>query len=64
MEIMCVLVPLIGATVIIGRMIAEAFPRQMSASCPRYGISRRELSRITAGVMRRDRRRGRHGWQA
>lgn len=64
MEIMCVLVPLIGAAVIIGRMIVEAFPRQMSASCPRYGISRRELSRITAGVMRRDRRRGRHGWQA
>mgnify|MGYP006874637951 CR=1 FL=1 len=64
MEIMCVLMPLIGAAVIIWSMIAESFPRQRSASCPRYGISRRELSRITAGVMRRDRRRGRHGWQA
>lgn len=60
--------PLIGATLVIMSMLREHKEHQkirMKRARPdRYGLSRTQLGRITADVLRRDRRRARYGWQA
>lgn len=60
--------PLIGAALVITSMLREHEEHQkvrMKRLRPdRYGLSRTQLGRITADVLRRDRRRARYGWQA
>lgn len=60
--------PLIGAALVITGMLLEHEEHQkirMELARPdRYGLSRTQLGRITADVLRRDRRRARYGWQA
>lgn len=60
--------PLIGAALVIMGMLREHEEHQkirMHRLGPdRYGLSRTQLGRITADVLRRDRRRARYGWQA
>lgn len=66
--VVLVIAPLIGAALLIVSMLREHEEHQkvrMKRLRPdRYGLSRTQLGRITAGVLRRDRRRGRYGWQA
>ena len=63
-----VVCPLIGAALVIMGMLREHEENQkvrMKRLRPdRYGLSRTQLGRITADVLRRDRRRARYGWQA
>lgn len=58
--------PLIGAALVIMGMLREENQKvRMTRLRPdRYGLSRTQLGRITADVLRRDRRRARYGWQA
>lgn len=60
--------PLIGAALVITSMLREHEEHQkvrMKRLRPdRYGLSRTQLGRITADVLRRDRRRARYGLQA
>ena len=59
--------PLIGAALVIMGMLRDEENQKvrMKRLRPdRYGLSRAQLSRITADVLRRDRRRARYGWQA
>ena len=60
--------PLIGAALVIMGMLREHEENQkvrMKLARPdRYGLSRARLCRITADVLRRDRRRARYGLQA
>ena len=60
--------PLIGAVLVIVSMLREHEEhrkiRMALARPDRYGLSRTQLGRITADVLRRDRRRARYGWQA
>ena len=60
--------PLIGAALVIMGMLREHEENQkvrMQRLRPdRYGLSRTQLGRITADVLRRDRRRARYGLQA
>ena len=60
--------PLIGAALVIMGMLREHEENQkvrMNQLRPdRYGLSRTQLGRITADVLRRDRRRARYGLQA
>ena len=66
--VVLVIAPLIGAAVLIVSMLREHEEHQkvrMKRARPdRYGLSRTQLGRITADVLRRDRRRARYGWQA
>ena len=66
--VVLVVAPLIGALVLIVSMLREHEEHQKIRIKParpdRYGLSRAQLSRITADVLRRDRRRARYGWQA
>jgi len=66
--VVLVIAPLIGAALLIVSMLLEHEEHQkvrMKRLRPdRYGLSRTQLGRITADVLRRDRRRGRYGWQA
>lgn len=66
--VVLVIVPLIGAVILIVSMLREHEEHQeirMKLARPdRYGLSRTQLGRITADVLRRDRRRARYGWQA
>jgi len=66
--VVLVIAPLIGAALLIVSMLQEHEEHQkvrMKRLRPdRYGLSRTQLGRITADVLRRDRRRGRYGWQA
>ena len=58
--------PLIGAALVIMGMLREENQKvRMKWLRPgRYGLSRTQLGRITADVLRRDRRRARYGLQA
>lgn len=58
--------PLIGAALVIMGMLREENQKvRMTRLRPdRYGLSRTQLGRITADVLRRDRRRARYGLQA
>lgn len=59
--------PLIGAALVIMGMLRDEENQKvrMKLARPgRYGLSRARLCRITADVLRRDRRRARYGWQA
>lgn len=66
--VVLVIAPLIGAALLIVSMLQEHEEHQkvrMKRLRPdRYGLSRTQLGRITADVLRRDRRRARYGWQA
>jgi hypothetical protein len=66
--VVLVVCPLIGAALVIMGMLREHEEHQkvrMKRLRPdRYGLSRTQLGRITADVLRRDRRRARYGWQA
>lgn len=66
--VVLVIAPLIGAVILIVSMLREHEEHQkvrMKRFRPdRYGLSRTQLGRITADVLRRDRRRARYGWQA
>lgn len=66
--VVLVIVPLIGAVILIVSMLREHEEHQkvrMKRLRPgRYGLSRTQLGRITADVLRRDRRRARYGLQA
>ena len=66
--VVLVIAPLIGAALLIVSMLQEHEEHQkvrMNRLRPdRYGLSRTQLGRITADVLRRDRRRARYGWQA
>lgn len=68
MGVVLVIAPLIGAALLIVSMLQEHEEHQkvrMKRLRPdRYGLSRTQLGRITADVLRRDRRRARYGWQA
>ena len=68
MGVVLVIAPLIGAVILIVSMLREHEESQkvrMKLARPdRYGLSRTQLGRITADVLRRDRRRARYGWQA
>lgn len=59
--------PLIGAALVIMGMLRDEENQKVRmklARPDRYGLSRARLCRITADVLRRDRRRARYGWQA
>ena len=66
--VVLVIVPLIGAVILIVSMLREHEEHQkvrMKRLRPgRYGLSRTQLGRITADVLRRDRRRAHYGLQA
>ena len=66
--VVLVIAPLIGAALFIVSMLQEHEEHQkvrMKRLRPdRYGLSRTQLGRITADVLRRDRRRARYGLQA
>lgn len=66
--VVLVVCPLIGAALVIMGMLREHEEHQkvrMKRLRPdRYGLSRTQLGRITADVLRRDRRRARYGLQA
>lgn len=66
--VVLVIAPLIGAALLIVSMLQEHEEHQkvrMKRLRPdRYGLSRTQLGRITADVLRRDRRRARYGLQA
>lgn len=66
--VVLVIAPLIGAALLIVSMLREHEEHQkvsMKRLRPgRYGLSRTQLGRITADVLRRDRRRARYGLQA
>lgn len=68
MGVVLVIAPLIGAALLVVSMLREHEEHQKIRFKParpdRYGLSRTQLSRITADVLRRDRRRARYGWQA
>lgn len=66
--VVLVIAPLIGAALVITGMLREHEEhrkiRMELARPDRYGLSRTQLGRITADVLRRDRRRAHYGFQA
>jgi len=62
--IVMIALPLIGAGWVIWGMISDLVPHRRRMHYDSVGLSRRELARITRTVQRKDRRRGRYGWQA